>query len=69
MVKRILGGLLALWGIAIIANKLMGNNPESGNEAYAAGQIVGLILGGLFIIVGLYYAVKGGKKQELETKE
>lgn len=59
MWARILGAIGVLWGGAILVVGLMKGGPR-GEGAYAAGQVGGLVFGGLLFVVGLYYLVKGG---------
>ena len=65
MKNRIYGGIGVLLGGAILIAGLVGGG-GGGQGAYGAGQTTGLIFGGLLLIVGLYYLVKGcgdtGKK-------
>ncbi len=57
--NRVLGSIGALWGGAVTISGLF--RTFSGNGEYAAGQAVGLLLGVLMFVVGLYYAIKGRK--------
>lgn len=62
MRNRILGAIAILWGGGILLSKLLGGSQVEGNGAYAAGQTVALIFGGLMFIVGVYLLIKGSNK-------
>ena len=55
--NRILGLIGAVWGGGVAVSPLF--RTLSSNEAYAAGQITGSILGAIMCAVGLYYAIRG----------
>lgn len=58
--SRILGVIGVLWGGGmLLARVARGAGDAATNEAYAAGQMVGLIFGALLFLVGLYYLIKG----------
>jgi hypothetical protein len=58
--NRILGAIGVLWGGGMLLARLArGAGDAAANEAYAAGQMVGLIFGALLFLVGLYYLIKG----------
>jgi hypothetical protein len=59
MRNRIFGGIGVIWGGAILIFSLIRGGPQ-GEGAYKAGQMTGMIFGGILLIVGLYYLVKGG---------
>jgi len=59
MKNRIYGGIGVLLGGAILISGLISGG-GSGQGAYGAGRTTGLVFGGLLLIVGLYYLVKGG---------
>ncbi len=64
MRNRILGGIGVVWGGAILLFSLLKGGPQ-GEGAYAAGQTMGMIFGGLLLVVGFYYLIKGdGNKKE-----
>jgi hypothetical protein len=65
MRNRILGAIGVLWGGAVLVSGFLKQGAE-GEGAYAAGQMGGLFLGGLLFCVGMYFLVKGPKKQEQE---
>ncbi len=56
--NRIFGIIGALWGGGVVISGFFRSFAPD-NSAYAAGQIGGLLLGGLMFAVGLYYAIKG----------
>jgi len=56
--KRIFGTIGVVWGGAVVLSGFFRERAVD-NAAYAAGQSVGFILGGLFFAVGLYYAIEG----------
>ena len=60
MRNRIFGAIGVLWGGAVLIRSLLRGVPQ-GSGAYAAGQTGGMIFGGLLLIVGIYYLVKGDK--------
>ena len=63
MRNRIFGTIGLIWGGAILVRAFLHGGPE-GSGAYAAGQTAGLVFGGLLVVVGGYYLVRGaGKKQ------
>jgi hypothetical protein len=55
--NRIFGIIGVVWGGGVVVSALFRTLAD--NAAYAAGQRVGFILGGLLFIVGLYYAIRG----------
>ncbi len=59
MRNRIVGGIGVIWGGSLLFYNLTQDAPL-GQGAYAAGQAVGMILGGLLVVIGLYYLVRGG---------
>jgi len=62
MRSRILGAIgVTFGGGVLLSNSFVGLQVENG--AYAAGQMAGLIFGGLLLAIGLYYLVSGSKKQ------
>jgi hypothetical protein len=65
MRNRILGGIGVAWGGAILVYMLIKGGPQ-GQGAYAAGQIAGMIFGGVLLLAGLYYLITGGGKSEEE---
>ena len=65
MRNRIFGGIGVVWGAGVLIYSLLKGGPEGGG-AYAAGQIGGMIFGGLLFVVGLYYLIKGGEPTKRE---
>ena len=59
MRNRIVGGIGVVWGGAMLIYGLTQGEPQ-GQGAYATGQIGGLIFGGVLLVAGLYYLIKGG---------
>jgi len=59
MRSRIIGGLAAVSGAVVLIGGLMRGGP-TGSGAYGAGQTAGLVLGGLLLVVGLYYVLRRG---------
>ncbi len=59
MRNRIVGGIAAAWGAAVLINSFINGGPQ-GAGAYGTGQVIGLIFGGVLLIVGLYYLITGG---------
>ena len=58
--NRILGAIGVLWGGGMLLTRLIrGASDVTANNAYASGQMVGLVFGALLFFVGLYYLVKG----------
>ena len=55
MAKKILGGLFAIWGAAILINHFFIEKPPAApvNSAYQGGSTAALFLAALFIFVGL----------------
>jgi len=62
MRNRIFGAVGVLWGGAILVSGLLRDAPQA-SEAYARGQSIGFVFGGLLFAVGLYYLIKGKRKQ------
>ncbi len=70
---RISGVIGVLWGGFILLNYLTGAHVPSGEGAYRTGQNIGLWLGVLMFVAGLYYLILGGdtpwkKKKKKKTK-
>jgi hypothetical protein len=68
MRNRILGGIVAIWGAAILIKWLASGAPTSGG-AYGAGQIISLVFSALMLGFGLYYLITGGGSAEAENKQ
>ena len=65
MRNRIFGAIGVLWGGGLLLFQLLGSGQAQGKGAYGAGQTSALIFGGLFLVVGMFYLVKGpGKLSE-----
>jgi hypothetical protein len=54
MIKKILAVIAVLWGVGIIVPFFLGASRVEGGP-YGMGQGVGLGIGGLLIVGGLYY--------------
>jgi hypothetical protein len=63
--NRIFGGIGVVWGAAVLIYSAMRGGPQ-GQGAYAAGEIGGMVIGGLLFVVGLYYLIKGGEPSKNE---
>jgi len=59
MGDRIFGLIGVLWGGGLLLSFFLGTNPI---DAFDAGQITGLIFGGVLFVVGLYYLVRGSQR-------
>ena len=62
MLRRVLGTLLLIWGLAIVWKIQFVPSPvPTGNQAYDTGRefgkIVAFVFGTIFIVAGAYYAV------------
>ena len=67
MRNRIFGAIGVIWGGLVLFNALASGGPApGGNAAYSAGKFVGVALGALLFVAGLYYLIKGdgGPKQK-----
>ncbi len=53
MKNKILGTIEVVWGGALLITGLMKNTSEA-SGAYASGQTVGLIFGGILLVAGIY---------------
>ena len=62
MGDRIFGLIGVLWGGGLLLSFFLGTNPIEDSDAYDAGQITGLIFGGVLFVVGLYYLVRGSQR-------
>jgi len=51
---RIVGAIALIWGGGILLSNLFGSRQVEGSGAYTAGHYVGLVLGGLLFLAGLY---------------
>ena len=58
MRNRILGAIGVIWGGGILISRIFKDAPEDAG-AYAVGQAVGLVFGGLLFCVGLYFLIRG----------
>lgn len=61
--NRILGGLGALLGAAVLASRFAAGGLHIGSGAYLKGQLLALGFAALLLGVGLYYLVTGGPSQ------
>lgn len=52
-----LGAIGAVWGGLIIANNLLSERAD-GNTAYESGHTLGIVLGLIILVAGLYYFFK-----------
>ena len=66
MRNRIFGAIGVLWGGLILFSTLVKRPMIEGSGAYAAGQLMALVLAVLLFGVGLYYLIKGGSKSKRE---
>ncbi len=57
MRNKIFGAIGTIWGGLIVTTRLLSESP-AGNEAYQVGQTVGLVLGALMFVSGIYYFFK-----------
>jgi len=57
MRQRVFAGIGVVWGGLILVRRLFAG-PPTGSNAYAAGQIAGVVVGALLFGVGLYYLVR-----------
>lgn len=62
MRNRIFGAIGVIWGGGLLVSFLVRGGQLEGGGSYAAGQMTALVFGGLLLIVGLYYLMKGSKK-------
>lgn len=62
MRNRIFGAIGVIWGGGLLVSSLVRGDQLEGGGSYAAGQMTALVFGGLLLIVGLYYLMKGSKK-------
>ncbi len=58
MRNRILGLIGTVWGGGILYRAHQKGLTE-GNDAYASGELVAVVFGGVMLLAGLYYLVKG----------
>jgi hypothetical protein len=57
--QKILGGVVAVWGAAVVANGLLRGASAGASESYQFGYSMGAVFGAILLIVGLYYLIKG----------
>ncbi|MCS1411842.1 MAG: hypothetical protein M2R45_05044 [Verrucomicrobia subdivision 3 bacterium] len=55
-------------GGAVLISGILKGDPED-ESAYAIGQTRAHVFGGLLFLVGLYYFVKGGKKNSSDASK
>lgn len=58
MKNKIFGTIGILWGGAIVGRWLLGSAQVSSNDSYATGQILGIVLAFMMLVVGSYYVFK-----------
>ena len=58
---RILGGLLAIWGLGIVILRFIGDSDQALSEPITRGDIGVLIFGWILLGVGLFLFVRGSK--------
>lgn len=63
MRNRIFGTIGVLWGGGVVVSAFFRELPAGASEAYARGAVGGYVLGGLLLVVGAYYLVKGIKNK------
>ena len=61
MRNRVFGLIGVLWGGGVLISGLSGGGPQ-GSGAYQSGQTAGFALGGLLLVVGLFYLIRGSGK-------
>ena len=58
--RNIVFGLIGMiWGVAILAAKLLGGGATEGSSSYQAGALVALVFAVALIVLGAYYVRKG----------
>jgi hypothetical protein len=60
MRNRVFGIIGIVWGGAIVAWAIYKGGP-SGRGAFAAGEIAGMVMGGLMLIAGISALLKGNR--------
>jgi hypothetical protein len=56
--NRIGGWILAVWGAAILVRAAFSGNLYGGTGSYGAGVVIGNALGVVFVVIGLYFALR-----------
>ena len=54
MFRRLLGAVVAAWGLLILVSRARSGEWIAGYGAFAAGQAVGLVVAVVLVIAGLY---------------
>jgi hypothetical protein len=57
MSNLVIGGIVALWGVAVLVNGLL-LSPRESDGAYGAGRFAGIALGGVLAFLGGRTAIK-----------
>lgn len=63
MRNLILGGVLAVWGAAVLILTLSGGGAQSGHGAYHTGHSIGLVFAGALVVVGTVAVRKGPREK------
>jgi hypothetical protein len=57
MRNLVFGAIAAVWGTAVVVNGLLINQPE-GSGSYQSGQVMGIVIGGVLAVFGVFTVVK-----------
>ena len=58
--RNIVFGLIGMiWGVAILAAKLLSGGDTDGSSAYQGGALIALVFAVALVVVGAYYVRKG----------